>query len=230
MGQKVNPIGLRLGIIKDWNSKWYVKKDYAKTLHEDLELRRYIENNLKNAEIGNVEIHRYPERVRVDVYTARPGVVIGKKGADVDVLKKSLQALTSKRLQLNIIELKNTETNAQLVADNIARQIKGRVAYKKAMKMSMQNALRNGAKGIKIICSGRLGGAEMARQEHYKEGRIPLHTFRADIDYGLAEANTTFGKIGVKVWIFKGEVLEKDREDKFAAAEGQLIRKKKSGK
>ena len=211
MGQKVNPISLRLGIIRTWDSRWYQKKGYADLLHEDLKIKNYLKNNLKNAEVGKVEIIRYPERVTVNIHTARPGIVIGRKGADVDQLKQHLQKLTSKKLYLNIVELKNPKLNATLVAQQIAKSIEGRISHKHAMKQAIQNSIKAGAKGVKVYCGGRLAGAEMARSEHYKEGRIPLHTLRADIDFGFAEALTTFGKIGVKVWIFKGEVLTKDR-------------------
>jgi len=207
MGQKVNPIGLRLGINRSWESKWYVKKEYADYLHEDLKIRAYLKEKLKAAEVGQVEITRFPERITVNIHTARPGIVIGKKGSDVDQLKNKLQKLTSKKLHLNIVELRNQASNATLVSAQIARQLEGRVAHKRAMKQAIQNATKSGVKGIKIIVSGRLGGAEMARVEHYKDGRIPLHTLRAEVDYGFAEALTTFGKIGIKVWIFKGEVI-----------------------
>ncbi len=208
MGQKVNPVGLRLGIINSWDSKWYVKNEYADYLHEDLKIKNYLKKKLKNAEVGKIEIIRYPERVTVNIMTARPGLVIGKKGSDIENLKKDIQNLSQKKLQLNIIELRNTSSNASLVASQIAKQIEGRVAHKRAMKQAIQNAMKSGAKGIKVIVSGRLAGAEMARTEHYKEGRIPLHTLRADVDYGFAESTTQFGKIGIKVWIFKGEVYK----------------------
>ncbi len=210
MGQKVNPNGLRVGIIRSWDSKWYVRKGYADLLHEDLRIRRYIDKHLKNAEVGKVEIIRYPERITIFIHTSRPGIVIGKKGADVEVLKKNLQKLTKKKLFLNIEEIKNPRMNSLLVAKGIAKQLEGRISHKHAMKQAIQSVMKAGAKGVKVIVSGRLGGAEMARVEHYKEGRIPLHTLRADIDYGFAEAMTTFGKIGVKVWIFKGEILSQD--------------------
>ncbi len=207
MGQKVNPIGFRLGVIRTWDSKWYVKSKYADYLHEDLKIRNYILKKLKNAEVGKVEIIRYPaERVTVNILTARPGLVIGKKGSDIEVLKKELQKMTDKKLHLNIVELRNTATNATLVANHVAKQIEGRISHKRAMKQAIQNSMKAGAKGIKIIVSGRLGGSDMARTEHYKEGRIPLHTLRAEVDYGFAESMTQFGKTGVKVWLFKGEV------------------------
>ena len=210
MGQKVNPIGLRLGIIRSWDSKWYVKNNYADYLHEDLTVRNYLKKRLKNAEVGKIEIIRYQaERLTVNIMTARPGLVIGKKGSDIEALKKEIQKLSNKKIHLNIVELRATATNATLVAQNVAKQIEGRVAHKRAMKQAIQNAMKAGAKGIKIIVSGRLAGADMARTEHYKEGRIPLHTLRADVDYGFAEALTQFGKTGIKVWIFKGEIYDK---------------------
>jgi small subunit ribosomal protein S3 len=208
MGQKVNPIGLRLGINKTWSSKWYQKKGYADTLLEDFKIRKYVQKKLKNAELESVDIVRYPERVNINIHTARPGIVIGKKGADVERLKGELQRYTSKKLHINIIEVRNPESSATLIAKNIARQLEGRISHKRAMKQAIQNATSKGSvKGIKIEVSGRLGGAEMARKEHYKEGRIPLHTLRADIDYAVETAFTTFGTIGVKVWVFKGEIL-----------------------
>jgi small subunit ribosomal protein S3 len=211
MGQKVNPIGLRLGINKTWSSKWYQKKGYADTLLEDFKLRNYVEKKLVNAEVASVDIVRYPERINVNIHTARPGIVIGKKGADVERLKGELQKFTPKKLHINIIEVKNPEASARLIAKNIAKQLEGRISHKRAMKQALQNSMSKGSvKGIKIEVSGRLGGAEMARKEHYKEGRIPLHTLRADIDYAVETAFTTFGTIGVKVWVFKGEILGKE--------------------
>jgi small subunit ribosomal protein S3 len=209
MGQKVNPIGFRLGVIRSWDSKWYVKDKYADYLHEDLTIRKYIQKKLKAAEVGKVEIVRYPERINVSIHTARPGIVIGKKGADVDALKNQIQKLTTQKLHLNIVELRNPSTDANLVSAHVAKQISGRISHKRAMKQAIQNAIKAGAKGIKIIVSGRLAGAEMARIETYKEGRIPLHTLRADVDFGFTESLTTFGKIGIKVWIYKGEVYDK---------------------
>ncbi len=210
MGQKVNPIGLRLGINKTWSSRWYQKKGYADTLLEDFNLRKIVNKKLQNAEVEGVDIIRYPERINVNIHTARPGIVIGKKGADVEKLKSHLQKFTAKKLHINIVEVKNPELSAVLVARNIARQVEGRVSHKRAMKQAIQNAVKANVKGIKVELSGRLGGAEMARKEHYKEGRIPLHTLRADIDYASETAFTTFGTIGVKVWIFKGEILGKE--------------------
>ncbi len=218
MGQKVNPIGLRLGIVKDWKSTWYMRKqDFVSALHEDLAIRKHIDNKLKNGEVGHVQIVRYPERITVFIHTAKPGIVIGAKGKDVERLKTELQKITSKKLLLNIVEIKQPETNAQLIANNIARQLRSRVSYKKVMKQAISNAMRAGAKGVKIKVAGRLAGAEMARSDWYSEGRIPLHTLRADIDYAQGTSFTTFGNIGVKVWVFKGLVLEKrgvNQEDK----------------
>jgi len=234
MGQKVHPYGFRLGIIRNWESKWYNKKNYSEILHEDLKIRKYINEKLKSAEVARVEIIRWPERVTINLYTAKPAFVIGRKGKDVDELKKSLQKLTPKRLHLNILEVKTPEIDAQLVSDKIATQLRSRVSFKKAMKQGIQNAIKNGAKGVKVMCSGRLGGAEMARVETYKEGRIPLHTFRADIDYGYSVSHTTFGAIGVKVWIFKGEVFGKmsaeAEQEQSGSGAPKLLRKKKTYK
>ncbi|RLB04811.1 MAG: 30S ribosomal protein S3 [Deltaproteobacteria bacterium] len=210
MGQKVHPIGFRLGIIKSWNSKWFAEKDYAALLHEDLTIRNYIKTKLYHAGVSKVEIERVANKAskaKVNIYTARPGIIIGKKGAEVENLKNELQALTKKEIIINIKEIRKAELDAQLVAENVAFQLERRVAFRRAMKRSVTSALKLGADGIKIACAGRLGGAEMARREWYREGRVPLHTIRADIDYGFAEAKTTYGVIGVKVWIFKGEVL-----------------------
>lgn len=226
MGQKVNPIGIRLGINKTWLSRWYQKKGYADTMLEDFKLRNTIEELLKKADVEKVEIIRYPERLNVNIHTARPGIVIGKKGADVEVLKSKLQKLTNKKLHLNIIEIKHPESSATLIAKNIARQIEGRIPHKRAMKQAIQNAItKGGVKGVKVVVSGRLGGAEMARREVYKEGRIPLHTLRADIDYGVETSHTTFGCIGVKVWVFNGEILGKE---KAALPDNILLKKKKA--
>ena len=207
MGQKVNPIGLRLGIIKSWDSKWYEEKNYAKWLHEDIRLREYIKEKLGHAGISKIEIERAANRVKVNVYTARPGIVIGKRGAGIETIKKDLQQFTANEVYLNIVEVRKAEIDAQLVSENIATQLERRIAFRRAMKKAVTTALKFGAKGIRVACSGRLGGAEMARYEWYREGRVPLHTLRADIDYGFAEAKTTYGKIGCKVWIFRGEVL-----------------------
>ena len=207
MGQKTHPVGFRLGIIRSWNSKWYEEKNYAKWLHEDIKLKKFIKEKLKHAGVALVEVERAANKAKINIYTARPGIVIGKRGAGVETLKKDVQALTENEVFLNIQEIRKAETNAQLVAENIATQLERRVAFRRAMKKSLQTAMKFGAKGIRVACSGRLGGAEMARYEWYREGRVPLHTLRADIEYGLAEAHTTYGIIGVKCWIFKGEVL-----------------------
>ncbi len=224
MGQKVNPIGLRLGIIQTWKSRWYSRKEYAGNLHEDVKIREYLKKRLSNGEVAKIEIIRYPEKVNIIIHTARPGIVIGRKGAEVEAISKELTAFTDKDIQIKIKEIKNPAVNAVLVASSIARQLEGRVAFRRAMKKAISSARQAGAQGVKITCSGRLGGAEMARTESYKEGMIPLHTFRADIDYGFAQSNTTFGTIGVKVWIYKGEVFKRDtRQDA-----GVLLKKKKA--
>ena len=209
MGQKVNPIGLRLGIIRAWNSSWFDEKNFAQKLEEDLRLRKYIKNRLNKAAVSKIEIERTAKRVILTVHTARPGIVIGKKGAEVDKLREELKALTGKDVQININEIKKPELDAYLVAENIARQLEGKVSFRRAMKKAITSTMRLGAEGIKIMCGGRLGGAEMARTEQYKEGRIPLHTLRADIDYATFTSHTTYGAIGVKVWIFNGEVIGK---------------------
>ncbi|MDR7080456.1 small subunit ribosomal protein S3 [Neobacillus niacini] len=207
MGQKVNPVGLRIGIIKDWESKWYAGKDFADLLHEDLKIREYITKRLKDASVSKVEIERAANRVNVTVHTAKPGMVIGKGGTEVEALRKALNQLTGKRVHINILEIKRADLDAKLVAENIARQLENRVSFRRAQKQAIQRAMRAGAKGIKTMVSGRLGGADIARAEHYSEGTVPLHTLRADIDYAHAEADTTYGKLGIKVWIYKGEVL-----------------------
>lgn len=209
MGQKVNPIGLRLGIIKNWNSSWFDERNFADKLQEDLKLRKYIRSRLSKAAVSKIEIERTAKRVILTVHTARPGIVIGKKGAEVDKLREELRSLTGKEVQINIQEIKKPELDAFLVAENVARQLEGKVSFRRAMKKAITSTMRLGAEGIKIMCSGRLGGAEMARTEQYKEGRIPLHTLRADIDYATATSKTTYGAIGVKVWIFNGEVIGK---------------------
>ncbi|MEW6049606.1 MAG: 30S ribosomal protein S3 [Candidatus Zixiibacteriota bacterium] len=209
MGQKTNPIGLRLGIIKQWNSRWYAPdRQFADLVHEDMQIKRYINRRLDNAGIANVVIARAPKKVTVDIMTARPGIVIGRRGAEVDKLREELQLLTKKDIMLNIVEVRKPELDAKLVADSVARQLEGRVSFRRAMKKSLQATMKMGAQGIKIQCGGRLGGAEIARTEKYKEGRVPLHTLRADIDYGTSTAVTTYGCIGVKVWICRGEVLD----------------------
>ena len=207
MGQKVHPIGFRLGVIRSWDSKWYEERNYAKWLHEDIHLREFVKEKLGAAGISRIEIERAANKVKINVHTARPGIVIGKRGAGIETVKKDLQALTQNEVYLNVVEVRKAETDAQLVAENIATQLERRIAFRRAMKKAVQTALKFGAKGIRVATSGRLGGAEMARYEWYREGRVPLHTLRAEIDYGFAEAKTTYGKIGCKVWIMKGEVL-----------------------
>lgn len=207
MGQKINPVGLRIGVIRDWESKWYAGKDYADLLHEDIKIRDYVENRLKDAALSSVEIERAANRVNITVHTAKPGMVIGKGGSEVEALRKSLNELTGKRVHINIVEVKRPDLDATLVAENIARQLENRVSFRRAQKQTLQRAMRAGAKGIRTQVSGRLGGADIARAESYSEGTVPLHTLRADIDYGTAEADTTYGKLGVKVWIYRGEVL-----------------------
>lgn len=207
MGQKVNPHGLRVGVIKDWDSKWYAEKDYADFLVEDYEIRKFLKAKLYQAGVSRIEIERASERIKIDIHTAKPGIVIGKGGSAIDALRQEVQGMTSSKVIINIQEVKRPEKNSQLVSENVALQLENRVAFRRAMKQVMGRALKSGAKGIKVTCSGRLGGAEMARVESYSEGTIPLQTLRADIDYGFAEANTTYGKIGVKVWIYHGEVL-----------------------
>ena len=207
MGQKVHPIGFRLGVIRSWDSKWYEEKHYAQWLHEDIALREFVKEKLGQAGISRIEIERAANKVKINVHTARPGIVIGKRGAGIETIKKDLQALTKNEVYLNVVEVRKAEIDAQLVAENIATQLERRVAFRRAMKKAVQTAMKFGAKGIRIACKGRLGGAEMARYEWYRDGRVPLHTLRADIEYGFAEAYTTYGVIGCKCWIFKGEVL-----------------------
>ena len=210
MGQKVNPIGMRLGIVKTWESRWYAGKKYAEYILEDYKIRQFIKDRLYHAGIAKVEIERSAKRVKLRVFTSRPGIVIGKKGAEISLLKKELEKVISHEVLIDIQEVRKPELDAQLVAENIALQIIRRVAFRRAMKRGISSAMRFGAEGIKVICSGRLGGAEMARTEQYREGRVPLHTLRADIDYGFTAARTTYGIIGIKVFIFKGEILKKD--------------------
>ena len=207
MGQKVNPHGLRVGVIKDWDSKWYAEADFADLLVEDYNIRTYLKKKLYAAGVSKIEIERASDRVKVIIYTAKPGVVIGKGGAEIEKIKAEVQKFTSKKLVVDIKEVKRPDRDAQLVAENIALQLENRVSFRRAMKSCMSRTMKSGAKGIKTSCSGRLGGADMARREFYSEGTIPLQTLRADIDYGFAEADTTYGKVGVKVWIYKGEVL-----------------------
>ncbi len=212
MGHKTHPIGQRIGIIRTWESRWYREKGYAEQLHEDLQIRKYIKDRLYHAGISRIEIERLGEKegqkIRVIIHTARPGIIIGKKGAEVEKLRKELEQMTGKQVSVDIKEIRKPELDAQLVAENIALQLEKRVAYRRAMKKAVASAMRFGAQGIKVQCAGRLAGAEIARREWYREGRVPLHTFRADIDYGFAEAKTTYGVIGVKVWIYKGDVLD----------------------
>ena len=210
MGQKTNPIGLRLGIIKSWESKWYSEKDYSKLLQEDINLRKFLMKKLSTAGISKIVIERPAKLANITLHTSRPGVIIGKKGSDIEKLKKSVSKMISGDVNINILEVKKPELDSQLVADNIAQQLEKRVAFRRAMKRAVQSAMRLGAGGIRVNCSGRLGGAEIARTEWYREGRVPLHTLRADVDYGVSRANTTYGICGVKVWIFKGEKFEKD--------------------
>ncbi len=210
MGHKVNPIGLRLGINRTWDSRWYADRDYAKLLHEDLDLREYLTKRLSQAGVSRVVIERPAKRARITIHTARPGVIIGKKGADIEKLRQELSAKTGGDVHLNIVEIRKPELDATLVADNIAQQLVRRIAFRRAMKRAVQSTMRLGAEGIRINCGGRLGGAEIARTEWYREGRVPLHTLRADIDYGVATARTSYGTCGVKVWIFKGEILAHD--------------------
>jgi small subunit ribosomal protein S3 len=223
MGQKVNPIGLRLGINRTWDSRWFAAKgEYGKLLHEDIAIRQALMKLLKQAAVSRIVIERPHKKCRVTIYSARPGIVIGKKGADIDKLKKAVSKLTASEVHINIVEVRKPEVDATLVADSIAQQLERRVAFRRAMKRAVQSAMRLGAEGIRINCSGRLGGAEIARLEWYREGRVPLHTLRADVDYGTATAFTTFGTCGIKVWIFKGEILEHDpmaQDKRMAEAE-----------
>jgi len=212
LGQKVHPIGFRLGVNRTWESRWYADSDYSEKLHADLKLRNFLKQRLYHAGISKIELERAANKVKINIFAARPGIIIGKKGAEVEVLKKDLAKITADECFINIQEVRKPEVDAQLVAENVALQLERRVAFRRAMKRSVSMALKFGAKGIKINCSGRLGGAEMSRTEWYREGRVPLHTLRADIDYGFAEAKTTYGIIGVKVLIFKGELLGKDIE------------------
>ncbi len=226
MGQKVNPNGLRLGINKTWKSKWYVDpREYAATLHEDLRLRKILDEcpESKNAEIAEVEIIRHPQRITLVIHTARPGVIIGTKGATIEKIGSRLQKGADKKIQLKIKEIKRPETNAQLISENIARQLKARMSFRRVMKMAISNAMKAGVLGIRVRVSGRLGGSEMSRTEGYREGRVPLHTLRANIDYGFSEAYTTFGAIGVKVWVFGGEVYRRDKKEDA----GALVRKRR---
>jgi len=212
LGQKVNPVGLRLGYIKKWQSVWYTDKKYSEVLHEDLQIRKYLKKKLYHAGIARIEIERAANKAKVNIYSARPGVIIGKKGSEIEKLKSEIEKFSSAEIIINILEVRKPEVDAQLVAENVAMQLEKRVAFRRAMKKCVGYALKFGAKGIKVACSGRLGGAEMSRSEWYREGRVPLHTLRADIDYGFTEANTAYGLIGVKVFIFHGEVLPTKNE------------------
>ena len=212
MGQKVSPVGLRIGIIRDWESKWYADKDFGDLLMEDVKIREYLKEKLKDAAVSHIEIERAANRVNVTIHTAKPGMVIGKGGAEVEAIRAHIAKMSNKKVHINIAEIKNPELDAILVAESIAQQLERRVAFRRAMKQAIQRTMRAGAKGIKTTVSGRLGGAEIARTEGYTEGTVPLHTLRADIDYGTAEAHTTYGRIGVKVWIYRGEVLPQTRK------------------
>lgn len=228
MGQKVNPHGLRVGVIKDWNAKWFANdKNFADCLLEDFQVRKYIKESQFQAGISKIVIERFGNKVRVHIYTAKPGMIIGRGGAGIDALRLELEKMIAKTVFINIVEVKNIDVDAQLVAENIASQLERRISFRRAMKQSMQRTMRAGAKGVKTAVSGRLNGAEMARNEHYSQGSVPLHTLRADISYGFAEADTTYGKLGVKVWINKGEILT-GREDVLAVAEADAKSKKSS--
>ena len=225
MGQKVKPIGLRLGINRTWDSRWFAEKNYSDLLHKDLKVRKYIMEKLKTAAVSRVVIERPAGRARVSIYSGRPGLIIGKKGQDIEKLKGELSKTLDMEVSLNIMEIRKPEIDAKLVAENIAQQLERRVAFRRAMKRSVQSAMRLGAAGVRINCAGRLGGAEIARTEWYREGRVPLHTLRADVDYGEAEANTTYGICGIKVWIFKGEIMEHDplaQEKRLNEVPGQV--------
>jgi small subunit ribosomal protein S3 len=218
MGQKVNPISLRLGINKTWDSRWYADADYANKLHEDLKIRAYLKKHLGQAGISKIVVERPAKKAHISIHTARPGVVIGKKGADIEKMKKDLERFTGDEVQLNIVEIRKPELDATLIAEGIAQQLERRVAFRRAMKRAVQSAMRLGAEGIRINCSGRLGGAEIARMEWYREGRVPLHTLRADVDYGIAKAHTTYGVIGLKVWVFKGEIMTENEQNRMPSA------------
>ena len=207
MGQKTHPVGFRLGVVRGWSSKWYSEKNFAQWLHEDVRLKKFVKEKLGHAGVSAVEVERAANKVKINIFTARPGIVIGKRGAGIETVKKELQKFTKNEVFLNIVEVRKAEIDAQLVAENIATQLERRIAFRRAMKKAIQTAMKFGAKGIRVACSGRLGGAEMARYEWYREGRVPLHTLRADIDYGYAIARTTYGTIGCKVWVCRGEVL-----------------------
>ena len=220
MGQKVNPNGIRIGIVKDWDAKWYADKDFADNLHEDIKIRKYLKDSLGAAGVSKIETERSKNRLKLTIHTAKPGMVIGRGGSGIEQIKEGLKGKTEKTVDINISEIRQPDLDATLVAENIAQQLERRIAFRRAMKQAVGRTMRLGAKGIKVKVSGRLGGAEIARSEAYREGSIPLHTLRADIDYGTAEARTTYGRIGVKVWIFKGEILPEKKQSKRAAAEG----------
>ncbi len=220
MGQKVSPVGLRVGIIRDWESKWYADKGFGDLLIEDVKIREYLKNKLKDSAVSHIEIERAANRVNVTIHTAKPGMVIGKGGAEVEVIRNYIAGMSGKKVHINIAEIKNPDLDAILVAESIAQQLERRVSFRRALKQAIQRTMRSGAKGIKVAVSGRLGGAEIARSEGYSEGTVPLHTLRADIDYGTAEAHTTYGRIGVKVWIYRGEVLPQARKRQAAVKEG----------
>jgi small subunit ribosomal protein S3 len=219
LGQKTHPIGIRLGIIKTWDSKWFAKKNYKNMLLEDITIQKFIKANLYHAGIAKVEIERTGKKIRAIIHTARPGIIIGKKGAEVEKLKKELEKITKQEMSVDIKEIRKPELDATLVAENVALQLEKRIAFRRAMKKAIASSRRFGAQGIKVACSGRLAGAEIARDEWYREGRVPLHTFRSDIDYGTAEAKTTYGRIGIKVWIYKGDILEKPAVAEVAGGE-----------
>ncbi|MBI4185029.1 MAG: 30S ribosomal protein S3 [Proteobacteria bacterium] len=225
MGQKVNPIGLRLGINRTWDSRWYSRDNYARYLHEDLKLRKYIQGRLSQAGVSRVVIERPAKRARLTIHTARPGVVIGKKGQEIEKLRTDLSKMVGSEVHLNIVDIRKPELDARLVAENVAQQLSRRVSFRRAMKRAVQSAMRLGAQGIRINCGGRLGGAEIARMEWYREGRVPLHTLRADVDYGVATARTTYGTCGVKVWVFKGEIMEHDPMAVDRLAQEQQVRR-----
>ena len=220
MGQKVNPNGIRIGIVKDWDAKWYADKDFADNLHEDIKIRKYLKDSLGAAGVSKIETERSKNRLKLTIHTAKPGMVIGRGGSGIEQIKEGLKGKTEKTVDINISEIRQPDLDATLVAENIAQQLERRIAFRRAMKQSVGRTMRLGAKGIKVKVSGRLGGAEIARSEAYREGSIPLHTLRADIDYGTAEARTTYGRIGVKVWIFKGEILPEKKQSQRTAAEG----------
>jgi small subunit ribosomal protein S3 len=212
LGQKVHPTGFRVGIYRDWDSRWYAEKDYAKLLHEDIRIRKFIKEKLFHAGVSEIIIERTAKRARINIHAARPGIIIGKKGAEVEGLRREISKMTDKDIFINIVEVRKPEVEAQLVAENIASQLERRVSFRRALKRGVSSALRFGAEGIKVMCAGRLGGAEMSRTEWYREGRVPLQTLRADINYGFWEARTTYGAIGVKVWIYKGEIAGEEKE------------------